>query len=73
MGVIGPPIGATLLEALPIRWVLVIGSIVALLGVAVFAVAGAGRGRPGRLRAVLGRLRDRASSIRTGAFTQERR
>ncbi|UCC62104.1 MAG: MFS transporter, partial [Anaerolineae bacterium] len=63
MGVIGPPVGAALLEIMPIRWVLVIGSIVALLGVVVFAAAGTGRGKSGRLRAILGRLRDRASRI----------
>ncbi len=39
-GVIGPPTGAALLNVLDIRWVLVIGSIVALSGVAVFVWAG---------------------------------
>jgi hypothetical protein len=37
MGVIGPPIGAALLTALPIRTVLLIGTFVALTGAATFA------------------------------------
>jgi MFS family permease len=46
MGVIGPPIGAALLNVIGIHWVLAIGSAVALAGVAVFAVFGRGRQLP---------------------------
>jgi Na+/melibiose symporter-like transporter len=53
MGVIGPPIGAALLEVLPIRWVLVIGSIVAMLGLIVFSLAGASSNRAGWLRTLV--------------------
>ncbi len=38
---IGPAIGAALLAALPIRWVLVIGSLTSLLGLIIFIVVGA--------------------------------
>lgn len=41
-GVVGPPVGAALLGALSIRWVMVISTLVALTGVAVFAFASAG-------------------------------
>jgi len=47
MGVIGPPIAAALLLFLSIRWVLALGTLVALLGVAVFALASL-RPRPPR-------------------------
>jgi MFS family permease len=57
MGVIGPPVGAALLGVMGIRWVLVIGTAVALVGVGVFTFAGIGRGRAGRLRAIRGQLR----------------
>ena len=57
MGVIGPPIGAALLEVLHIRWVLVIGSAVAMLGLIVFGFAGAGQNRAGRLRPIIARVR----------------
>jgi MFS family permease len=58
MGVIGPPIGAALLQVLSIRWVLVIGSAVAMLGLVVFGLAGAGKTvAHRRLRATLDRLR----------------
>jgi Na+/melibiose symporter-like transporter len=50
MGVIGPPLGAALLNVIDIRWVLVIGTIVALGGVCVFTFADIGRGRARRLR-----------------------
>ena len=43
MGVIGPPIGAALLGAMRIRWVLVVGTLVALTGVAVFAFVQPGK------------------------------
>ena len=45
MGVIGPPIGAALLGVLNIRWVMALGTIVCLGGVAVFSFV-----RPGRRR-----------------------
>jgi MFS family permease len=57
MGVIGPPLGAALLGVLSIRWVLVIGSIVALFGLIVFGLAGAERSKSVRLRALIARLR----------------
>jgi Na+/melibiose symporter-like transporter len=41
-GAVGPPVGAALLGALSIRWVMVISTLVALTGVAVFAFASAG-------------------------------
>ncbi len=41
-GIVGPTIGASLLSVLPIRWVLAVGSLVALTGVGVFALAGVG-------------------------------
>lgn len=44
MGVVAPPIGAALLNVLSIRWVLVVGTIVALSGAGVFALARAGTG-----------------------------
>jgi MFS family permease len=48
MGVIGPPIGAALLGVLHIRWVLVIGTAIALLGAAIFAgTTKGGRGTSG--------------------------
>jgi MFS family permease len=47
-GVIGPPIGAALLKVVNIRWILVLGSCVALLGVAVFTFVGTGQ-RPIRI------------------------
>jgi MFS family permease len=53
MGVIGPPLGAALLEVLPIRWVLVIGSIVAMLGLIVFSLAGTGSNRADWLRTLV--------------------
>jgi Na+/melibiose symporter-like transporter len=43
MGVIAPPIGAALLGLLTIRWVMWIGTLVALGGVAVFVFANTGR------------------------------
>jgi hypothetical protein len=57
MGVIGPTIGAALLEVLHIRWVLLIGSIVALLGFAIFGWAGRAKKRAHRLRTLVSRLR----------------
>jgi MFS family permease len=57
MGVIGPPVGAALLGVLSIRWVLVAGSILALVGAAIFGVAGSGRARFRRWQAIPGWLR----------------
>jgi MFS family permease len=57
MGVIGPPIGAALLEALHIRWVLVIGSIVAMLGLIVFGFAGTRRNKALGLRSLIAQAR----------------
>jgi hypothetical protein len=51
MGVIGPPIGAALLNVIDIRWVLVIGTVAALIGVGVFSFAGMAIKRAERLRA----------------------
>jgi Na+/melibiose symporter-like transporter len=50
MGVIGPLVGATLLEIAGIRWVLVIATCVAMVGVGIFLFASAStpRGRPAR-------------------------
>jgi Na+/melibiose symporter-like transporter len=50
MGVIGPPIGAALLGILHIRWVLVIGTLVALGGASIFAFASAGGKRRAKSR-----------------------
>jgi MFS family permease len=75
MGVIGPPIGAALLNVLSIRWVLAIGSLVSLLGVTVFAFAGAGRKRSGKsmLRTISDRLRTFFSSVRQALHLRKRR
>ncbi len=67
MGVIGPPIGAALLNVIDIRWVLVLGSAVALAGVGVFAFAGMGRGKAGRLRAIRDQLRSVAHLCKRNA------
>ena len=45
MGVVAPPIGAALLGLLPIRWVMWIGTLVALGGVAVFVFASTSKQR----------------------------
>ena len=45
MGVVAPPIGAALLGLLPIRWVMWIGTLVALGGVAVFVFASTSKKR----------------------------
>jgi hypothetical protein len=44
-GVVGPPIGAALLGVLDIRWVMAVGTLVALGGVSVFALGTQARGR----------------------------
>ncbi len=45
-GVIGPPIGAAMLSAMPIRLALALGTVVSLLGVAIFGFARRPQDRP---------------------------
>ena len=65
MGVIGPPIGAALLNVIDIRWVLAIGTIVALVGVGIFAFADLGGKGAARLWAIQRQLRS-AAHLRRG-------
>jgi MFS family permease len=66
MGVIGPPVGAALVERIPIRYVLVVGSAVSLVGFVIFAYSTLRAGiRAGRQALSESELRSKLESLRS--------